>query len=213
MGMVRKRWLGPAVAAGVLLAAGPAAAEDPQTVRLQFDGSAEVDAVQEAGIELDHGATRVPNGIEIEAHLTQSELLRAIAAGAEVLEPGEEFQWTFEAAQAPLADPVLPRPAAPTVRIARADYFTTKGQGFLYVEARTTQSTAQTVDMTLEHDTGAGTPFTAAQVIRPFNDSGVYMMHRHLTKVSSRPTRSESPTPTAASRSATSRTGCVMSRR
>ena len=105
MGMVRKRWLGLAVAAGVLLAAGPAAAEDPQTVRLQFDGSAEVDAVQEAGIELDHGATRVPNGIEIEAHLTQSELLRAIAAGAEVLEPGEEFQWTFEAAQAPLAGP------------------------------------------------------------------------------------------------------------
>ena len=26
-------------------------------------------------------------------------------------------------------------------------------------------------------------------MIRPFNDSGVYMMHRHLTKVSSRPTR------------------------
>ena len=27
----------------------------------------------------------------------------------------------------------------PTVRVVRADWFTTKGQGFLYVEARTTE--------------------------------------------------------------------------
>jgi hypothetical protein len=189
--MVRKRWLGLAVAAGVLLTGGPAAAEEPQTVRLHFDGSAEVDKAQNAGIELDHGATRVPNGIEVDATLTHEELLRAIALGAEVVEPGEEFQWTFKAVQAPLADPVLPRPAAPRVRIVRADYFTTKGQGFLYVEARTAQDAPGEVevDMTLEHDTGEGTPFTAAQAIEPFNDSGVYMMHRHLTKVNTRPSQ------------------------
>ena len=36
------------------------------------------------------------------------------------------------------ADALL-RPPAPTVRVVRADWFTTKGQGFLYVEARTTE--------------------------------------------------------------------------
>ena len=36
-----------------------------------------------------------------------------------------------------------PLASEPAVRIARADWFTTKGQGFLYVEARTTEG-AQT---------------------------------------------------------------------
>ena len=58
-----------------------------------------------------------------------------------------------------LAAEALPRPPAPTVRVVRADYFSTKGQGFLYVEARTTQGaqTTPVVRMTLENDTATGT--------------------------------------------------------
>ncbi len=45
--------------------------------------------------------------------------------------------------EASLAADALLRPPAPTVRVVRADFFSTKGQGFLYVEARTTKG-AQT---------------------------------------------------------------------
>ena len=56
------------------------------------------------------------------------------------------------------ADSVLPKPPDPTVRVVRADYFTTKGQGFLYVEARTIlgNQTNPVVGMTLENDQGRG---------------------------------------------------------
>ena len=143
--MVRSRWLGLAVAAGVSLAAAPAAAEEPRSVRLHFDGSAEVDAAQNAGIDLDHGATRVPNGIEVDAVVTHEQLLEAIALGADVVEPGEEFQWSFQAdgSARPRSRIRCSSRRRPTVRVVRADYFTTKGQGFLYVEARTTEA-AQT---------------------------------------------------------------------
>ena len=84
---------------------------------------------------------------------------------------------------------MLPRPADPTVRVVRADWFTTKGQGFLYVEARTTQG-AQTnpiVGMTLENDQGPGTEFISARAMSRFVDSGVYMFHRNLFKLAKRP--------------------------
>ncbi len=60
-------------------------------------------------------------------------------------------------ATAAAADPLL-APPAPTVRVVRADYFTTKGQGFLYVEARTTRTSAEprADHDALESDTGAG---------------------------------------------------------
>ena len=93
------------------------------------------------------------------------------------------------------ADPVLPRPPDPTVRVVRADCFTTKGQGFLYVEARTTQG-AQTQpgrrDDARERP-GSGTSFISARTMSRFDDSGVYMFHRNLFKVASGRTRSASP--------------------
>ena len=188
----RSRWLGLAVAAAVLIAAAPAAAEPDavKEVRLHFDGSAEVDAAQNAGIDLEHGATRVPNGIEVDAVVTDEQLLEAIALGADVVEPGEEFRWSFRASStAAAADPLL-QPPAPTVRVVRADYFTTKGQGFLYVEARTTRDVGQSpapITMRLESDTGPGTPFGSARNMTRFTDSGEYMFHRNLFKVTQRP--------------------------
>ena len=84
----------------------------------------------------------------------------------------------------------LLQPPAPTVRVVRADYFTTKGQGFLYVEARTTRDTGQTqapITMRLENDSGAGTAFASPRNMTRFVDSGEYMFHRNLFKVSQRP--------------------------
>ena len=78
-----------------------------------------------------------------------------------------------------------------TVRIARADWFTTKGQGFLYVEARTTegQQTSPVVTMQLANDSGPGTLFGAPRSMTRFVDSGEYMFHRNLFKLDVRPSQ------------------------
>ena len=106
---------------------------------------------------------RVPNGIEAETEVTRAQELALAAEGVQILDPGQEFKWAGRADKAlkvpaAAADPVLPKPPDPTVRVVRADYFTTKGQGFLYVEARTTlgNQTTPIVGMTLENDQGPG---------------------------------------------------------
>lgn len=179
-----------ALSAGVLGGSTPAFASgtDDGTVRVKLKGAAMLAEAQNRGFDLDHGLERVPDGIEAKMHLTKEQELELVALGGEILAPGEEFEWGFAKAQIAAADTLL-RPAAPTVRIVRADYFTTKGQGFLYVEARTTQGaqTTPVVTMTLENDTGAGTAFVAPRAMSRFVDSGVYMFHRNQFKVSSRP--------------------------
>src|SRR5215213_2301521 len=147
-----------AVSVGVLTAGSPALAQDPEplkTLRVKLDGAVELAEAQNRGIDIDHGLERVPDGIEAEVHVTRAQELELAALGAEILEPGEEFQWSLAKAQTLAADGLL-APPAPTVRVVRADYFSTKGQGFLYVEARTTKGaqTTPVVGMTLENDTG-----------------------------------------------------------
>ena len=106
---------------------------------------------------------------------------------------------------------MLPRPPDPTVRVVRADYFTTKGQGFLYVEARTTRAPGPAaVGMTLENDQGPGTNFISARTMSRFVDSGEYMFHRNLFKVSTRPDQIRVTSSTGGvRRSARSPTGCA----
>jgi hypothetical protein len=198
-----------ALVASVLIVVGPAGAdsepapprsplEEPErasTVRLLLSGSEMLDAVTEAGFDIDHGATRVPNGIEVDAVVTPSQRAQLEAMGAEVLSEREQFEWSFRQGSA-FRSPFSGRSAVPlsheeTVRIARADWFTTKGQGFLYVEARTTEG-AQTdpiVTMQLENDSGRGTPFNFARTMSRFVDSGEYMFHRNLFKLDRRPSQ------------------------
>jgi hypothetical protein len=79
-----------------------------------------------------------------------------------VLPKSAAFEWGFRRSRA-FAAPFGPQPLTheKTVRIARADWFTTKGQGFLYVEARTTEGAQENpvVTMQLENDSGEGTEF------------------------------------------------------
>jgi hypothetical protein len=203
MRRTRSRLLVLALGAGLLGAAAPAAAdqrspleqpEPTKTVRVLVDGAVELAELESAGYDFGHSGVRVPNGIEAETGVTREQELALAARGVDILEPGQEFKWAGKAdralkAPAAAADPVLPKPADPTVRVVRADYFTTKGQGFLYVEARTTQGgqTNPTVGMTLENDQGEGTNFISARTMSRFVDSGVYMFHRNLFKVSTRP--------------------------
>ena len=192
------RWLVLAFAAAVVSPSAAGAQERSpletpdavKKVRVHVDGAVALSKLESEGFDFSGGVVRVPDGIEVDAVVTDQQELDLIARGAEVVEPGQEFKWkTVRRASFAAPQAVLPRPPEPTVRIVRADYFTTKGQGFLYVEARTTQGeqTNPTVGMTVENDQGPGTEFISARTMSRFVDSGVYMFHRNLFKVAARP--------------------------
>jgi len=167
---------------------------DPvKTVRLSLTGADMLDAVTNAGFDISHGLDRVPTGIEADAVVTEEQIVQLEAMGVEVLDEDEEFEWSYarDAFIAPLDDSVSALDHQQTVRIARADWFTTKGQGFLYVEARTTEGaqTSPVVTLQLTNDTGPGTPFVHPRTMSRFVDSGEYMFHRNLFKLDVRPSQ------------------------
>ena len=201
----------PALVASVLMATAPVGAypatstatagpglshlEDPESidlVRIRLTGADMLDRVVAAGFDLEHGLKRVPAGIEGEAVVTVEQTAELKAMGVEILGDDESYAWSDEAdggIQALGAQTVQPSSHEETVRIARADWFTTKGQGFLYVEARTTegQQADPIVGMQLENDSGNSTAFGFARTMSRFVDSGQYMFHRNLFKLDARP--------------------------
>ncbi|MFU8850487.1 M14 family metallopeptidase [Micromonospora sp. SL1-18] len=201
----------PALVGSVLITTAPAGAdpaestaragsarshlEDPDSVRLvriRLTGSDMLDKVAAAGFDLEHGLKRVPTGIEGEAVVTAEQIAELEGMGVEIIGDDEAFAWSDKAdgaAPASRVQAVQSLSHEETVRIARADWFTTKGQGFLYVEARTTagQQTNPIVTMQLENDSGPGTSFGFARSMSRFVDSGQYMFHRNLFKLDARP--------------------------
>ena len=134
-------------------------------VRVHVDGAVALSKLESEGFDFSGGLVRVPDGLEVDAIVTDQQELDLVARGAEIVEPGQEFKWkTVKRASFAAQAADAAQAAEPTVRIVRADWFTTKGQGFLYVEARTTQGaqTDPTVGMTLENDQGPGTEFISA---------------------------------------------------
>src|SRR5262249_41107383 len=140
MARVRGRLLVLAVAAASGFSLAPAGAqrsplEDPDpvsTVRVHLDGSVMLAQAENQGIDFSGAAERVPSGIEADAVVTDADIAKLKALGATLVAPGEHaFAWS---AKKGASAATLLAPPAPTVRIVRADYFTTKGQGFLYVE-------------------------------------------------------------------------------
>ncbi|MEU8404677.1 M14 family zinc carboxypeptidase [Micromonospora sp. NPDC048842] len=184
---------------------GPSAAasrsqpEDRESVRLvhiRLTGADMLDKVAAAGFDLEHGLRRVPNGIEGEAVVTAEQVTELTAMGVEVLGADAGFVWSDEADGGLGIGAASARAAQPanhdaTVRVVRADWFTTKGQGFLYVEARTTEGQQEDpiVGMQVENDSGKGTPFGFARTMSRFVDSGQYMFHRNLFKLDVRPSK------------------------
>ncbi|MFI6265249.1 M14 family metallopeptidase [Micromonospora sp. NPDC051006] len=174
---------------------GRSALEDQEQVRLvriHLAGADLLDKVAAAGFDLEHGLKRVPTGIEGEAVVTAAQLTELEAMGVDILGDDEGFAWNEEADggfQSRRTQTVQPLSHEKTVRVVRADWFTTKGQGFLYVEARTTegQQADPVVEMQLENDSGRGTSFGFARTMSRFVDSGQYMFHRNLFKLDARP--------------------------
>ena len=155
------------------------ALESPDPVSevwLSFTGSEQLNAAASAGIDVEHNIVRVPTGMEGPAIVTQDQIAQLEAMGVAVISEADRFKWDLSPAAGPssLRSGALGSSSSfgllgtlsalvdePTVRIVRADYFTTKGQGFLYVEARTTlgQQSSPVITMQLANDTGTGTPF------------------------------------------------------
>ncbi|MFC8296464.1 M14 family metallopeptidase [Micromonospora orduensis] len=203
----------PALLAGVLVSTGPAGADPAvstatagsarsqlenrdqvRRVHVRLAGADMLDKVVAAGFDLEHGLKRVPTGIEGEAVVTAEQLSELTAMGVEVLGENAGFVWSDEAdggIAGAAARAAQPASHDATVRIARADWFTTKGQGFLYVEARTTEGQQEdpVVGMQLENDSGRGTSFGFARTMSRFVDSGQYMFHRNLFKLDARPSQ------------------------
>ncbi|MDG4827416.1 M14 family metallopeptidase [Asanoa sp. WMMD1127] len=195
----------PALVASSVLVATPSAGADPapsttagrstdepRLVRIELTGADMLSKVNDAGFDIEHGLKRVPDGIEGEALVTVDEIADLKALGVKV--DVEGFAWPEEAdggLAATFRAPVRTLDHEETVRVVRADWFTTKGQGFLYVEARTTEGQRETpvVGMQLENDTGRGTPFGFARTMSRFVDSGQYMFHRNLFKLDTRPSK------------------------
>ena len=120
-----------ALVAGVLVGA-PAGAQErsplealepTREVRLKAPGSEAIDAMNDRGYDLTHDLTRVPDGVEVDAVVTEAELAELEAMG--VTEVADEFQWSFSRDGGFLRSfgdrNVLPQTNEQTLRVVRAD--------------------------------------------------------------------------------------------
>ncbi|MBB5789781.1 M14 family metallopeptidase [Jiangella mangrovi] len=163
----------------------PAPAADPvrqelplpaeRVLRLYVPGSEALYAMQDAGYDFTGDFQRLPDGILVDALVTEEQLAGLAGFGAAVA--GESAPAALTATpSAPAARSVAPTAAADadTVVIGRVDWFTTKGQGFLSVEVKS--DALQEAALTLDWDGGS-------VEIEPYIDSGEYLYHRVLTRV------------------------------
>lgn len=150
----------------------PAAASQPEheegkLVRILVPGSDVFYAMQNDGYDFAGGVERVPNGIEVDAVLTDDQLDALPDLGV-----------TLANETAPTKPVPVPRmrveQEADAIVIGRVDWFTTKDQGFLSVEAKS--SAESEAELTLSWDGGS-------EEMDAFVDSGEYMYHRILVRV------------------------------
>jgi hypothetical protein len=104
--------------------------EEDLVVRILVPGSDVIYELQDAGYDLAGNAQRVPNGFEVDAVVTADQLDALEDFG--VVLAGE----ALPEATAPLSLNAIEAADTDTVVVGRADWFTTKGQGFLSVEAK-----------------------------------------------------------------------------
>lgn len=159
-------------------------------VKLLIPGHDVLDEVADGGFDLAGNFAQVPNGYQLDAVVSAEEIAALERLGVRVLEPGEAFEWEVQEVPTPLVGAVDSLALdADAVKVGRVDYFTTKGQGFLSVEAKTSDGDTSSVLLDLSWDAGPGTPPDAGGTARMsrFVDSGVYMYHRLLVPVDSRP--------------------------
>jgi hypothetical protein len=171
----------------------------------------ELDRLVETGADLDHHVHPNADG-SITAHVvaTASEQAALKARGfvfadtvheqedtAEIL---AEREATLSAARAENTAFAAEVAAAEVsdVKIIRADYYTSFGQGFLNVEAKFANGQTVSTAMQVQRDSGPGTEMGSggSQNISRFVDGGVYLYHRGAAAVATRPDTIQVTSPT-----------------
>ncbi|RIQ29599.1 M14 family zinc carboxypeptidase [Jiangella rhizosphaerae] len=146
---------------------------DERVVRVHVPGSEALYAMEDAGYDFTGQYERVPDGVVVDALLTAEQLAGLDEYGATV---AAQVAATTASAPSAASAPAAPETAADAdaVVVGRVDWFTTKGQGFLSVEAKTDALDGAT--LTLSWDGGS-------VEMPPYVDSGEYLYHRVLARV------------------------------
>lgn len=203
----------PAVSGSQEVHLGAAADELSSVVEVHVADRNELEALIATGVDLDHQMHRSAQGIGVHAVVTPNEVATLEDMGfdvGEVLYDAEtaaervaEREATIqahiaenEAFAAAAYDPTSPEIS--DVKIIRADYYTSFGTQILSVEAKWAGGQTSNTQLTVERDSGPGTPMGSggSDNISRFVDAGVYLYHRGTDQVDTRPeyVRITSPT-------------------
>jgi hypothetical protein len=184
---------------------GAAAAVEPRSVvEVVVANRAELDRLIATGVDVTEHVERAPAGVVTQVVVTAAEQAGLAAQGFDI---GQTVQTQAETnvllrerarAIARLhriedrtADLATAQQQTDEVRIARADYFTSLGEQFLSVEAKSSELEAAT--LTVSWDSGPGTPIGSggSAELEPFIDADVYLYHREQIEIDERPTMVE----------------------
>lgn len=177
---------------------GSEAGEGSSVVEVIVADRAELDSLVEAGFDLDHSVTYTDGGIVVRAVVTPREQQQLDQLGftlGDTLFSAAQLDEVLAERNAVKA--VMARGAGlqgltaadveqtenPNLKVLRADWFTTTGTSQLSVEALHVNGSDPSIGLTLEWDTGPGTPMGSGGTIslQRFVDAGVYMYHRRQT--------------------------------
>jgi hypothetical protein len=179
--------------------------EETSVVEVHVADRDELDRLVATGVDLDHQVHELDDGIEVHAVVTPSEVDALEAMGFEtgqVVFSAADMAAAVDEREATIAEHVAENeqfaaqaydetnPDISDVKIIRADYYTTQtGTQVLSVEAKWAQGQTSSQQLTVERDSGPGTPMGSGgtQNISRFVDAGVYLYHRGASSVSARP--------------------------
>jgi hypothetical protein len=179
--------------------------EETSVVEVHVADRDELDELIATGVDLDHQVHELEDGLEVHAVVTPSEVEALQAMGfetGEVVFTAEDMESALDERDATIAAHIAENeefaaqaydqtnPDVSDVKIVRADYYTTQTGGqALSVEAKWAQGQTSSQQLTVERDSGPGTPMGSGgtQNISRFVDAGVYLYHRGASSVSTRP--------------------------
>ena len=195
----------PAASSDPINTLDPSADEETSVVEVHVADRDELDTLIATGVDLDHQVHEVEDGLEVHAVVTPSEVATLEAMGFEtgqVVYSPQDLDAALDEREATIAAHVAENeqfaaqaydqtnPDVSDVKIVRADYYTTQTGGqVLSVEAKWAQGQTSSTQLTVERDSGPGTPMGSGgtQNISRFVDAGVYLYHRGASSVTTRP--------------------------
>lgn len=183
---------------------GSEAGEGSSVVEVVVADRAELDSLVEAGFDLDHSVKYTDDGIVVSAVVTPSELeqledlgfrIGATLFSAQQLDEVLSERNAVKAAKArgaglqSLQAADVEQTENPNLKVLRADWFTSTGTPQLSVEALHVDGANSALTLSLQWDTGPGTPMGSGGTIslQRFVDAGVYMYHRRQTSSAIQP--------------------------